>query len=140
MKPINILLIEDDDADAKAVIDSLQAAKIVNQLCRAVDGIEALEILRGTHHKEKLLSPFILLVDLKLPRMDGISFIRELREDPRLHKSIVFVLTTSWYDHDKAQAYDLNIAGFIVKEKLGGNFENLTKFLGYYSLLVDLPT
>lgn len=139
MKPLHVLLVEDDDSDAQAMRRSLDKAKIANPIRRAVDGVEALEILRGSNGKEKLLAPYILLIDLRMPRMDGISLLKEIRRDPVLHKTIAFILTTSKYDQDKADAYNLNVAGYIVKEKLGGNFEQLARLLGFYRLIVDLP-
>ena len=138
-KPLNILLVEDDDGDAKAVQRAFQKAKIANPIMRAVDGVEALEMLRGANGRVKLLSPYLLLVDLNLPRMNGIQFIQALRQDEELRHSIVFVLTTSKRDEDKFAAYDLNVAGYILKETAGRDFLNLVSLLDCYWRIVELP-
>lgn len=138
-KPLNIFLVEDDDGDAKAVIRAFTKAKIANPIVRAYDGIEALEVLRGEGGHEKPRKPYILLLDLNMPRMDGIQFLKELRADPDLKKSIVFILTTSKNDQDKAEAYDLNVAGYIVKETAGTDFLNLIDLIDNYWRLVELP-
>ncbi|MEJ2680427.1 MAG: response regulator [Gammaproteobacteria bacterium] len=138
-RPLNILLVEDDDGDAKAVKRTFSKAKVVNPIVRAIDGIEALEILRGESGKEKIPTPYILLVDLNMPRMNGIQFVQELRKDPELKKSIVFILSTSKSEEDKAKAYELNVAGYIVKETAGQDFLNLVSMIDSYWKLVELP-
>lgn len=140
MTPLNILLVEDDDGDAKAVRRALDKAKIANPVVRAIDGLDALDILRGQNGKEKLAQPYMLLVDINMPRMDGLTLIRELRKDPDLNKTVAFILTTSKREQDKDAAYALNVAGYIVKETLGEDFEVLSNLLGYYHLIVDLPS
>ncbi len=139
MRTLNILLVEDDDGDARAVERALKKVKVANPITRARDGIEALEILRGLNGKEKLHAPYILLVDINMPRMDGLTFVKELRKDMDLSKTVVFILTTSKRDQDKKAAYDLNVAGYMIKETLGEDFKNLSELLGYYGLIVELP-
>ena len=136
---LNILLVEDDDGDAKAVKRAFSREKIANQIVRAEDGIEALELLRGQNGKEKLPSLFIILVDLNMPRMGGIELIEEIRNDAELNKSIIFVLTTSKSEEDKVSSYELNVAGYIVKETAGRDFLELSKLIDNYWLLVELP-
>jgi CheY-like chemotaxis protein len=138
MKPLNILLVEDDDGDAKAVHRAFASAKIANSIHRAVDGIEALDMLKGTNGKAKLPSPCLLLVDLNMPRMNGIQLVKALREDIDLRHSIVFILTTSKREEDKEAAYDLNIAGYIVKEKAGADFLKLIDLADSYWRLVEM--
>jgi CheY-like chemotaxis protein len=138
-KTVNILLVEDDDGDAKSVHRAFGAAKIVNPLVRAVDGIDALDILRGTNGRTKIAAPYILLVDLNMPRMNGIELIEALRQDPDLHKSIVFMLTTSIRDEDKVEAYDRNVAGYILKERAGHDFQRLVEMVRNYWRVVELP-
>lgn len=138
-KPINIFLVEDDDGDAKAVNRAFSKAKVANPIIRAVDGIEALDILRGENGHIKIESPFIMLVDLNMPRMNGFEFVEEIRRDPILNKSIIFILTTSKNEEDKAKAYNLNVAGYIVKETAGRDFLNLVSMIDSYWRLVELP-
>lgn len=138
-KPLKIILIEDDDGDAKAVKRAFSKAKIANPIVRAVDGIEGLELLRGESGQEKPEKPYILLVDLNMPRMDGFQFIKALRDDRDLKNTVAFVLTTSKSDADKAKAYDLNVAGYIVKETAGHDFLELVSLVDNYWRLVELP-
>lgn len=138
-KPLNILLVEDDDGDAKAIQRAFQRAKIANPIQRAVDGIEALDMLRGTNGKTKPPSPYLLLVDLNMPRMNGIQFIQALRKDEDLRQTVAFVLTTSKRDEDKTAAYDLNVAGYILKTTAGQDFLNLVSLVDFYWRIVELP-
>ena len=138
-KPLNILLVDDDDGDTKAVQRAFSKAEIANPIMRAVDGMEALEMLKGTNGKTKPLSPYILLVDLNMPRMNGIQFVKALREDEELRHSIVFILTTSKREEDKIAAYDLNVAGYIIKETAGQDFLRLVSLLDCYWRIVEIP-
>jgi len=137
--PLTILLVEDDDGDAKAVERAFRRAKVANPIVRAVDGVDALEKIRGSNGQPRVPSPYLLLVDLNMPRMNGIQLISALREDPQLHQLIVFVLTTSKSDEDKMAAYDLNVAGYIVKETAGMDFLNLVSLVDSYWRIVELP-
>jgi CheY-like chemotaxis protein len=136
---IKILLVEDDDIDAAAVMRGLLAAKIANPVVRARDGIEALELLRGTNGREKMQPPYLLLVDIRMPRLDGLGLIREIRSTPSLQRSVIFVLTTSDSDRDCTAAYDGHIAGYIVKSHTGQQFLELARMLEYYLLIVSPP-
>jgi CheY-like chemotaxis protein len=138
-RPVNIVLVEDDDGDAKAVRRAFQKAKIANPFVRAVDGLDALDILRGANGKAKVAAPYLLLVDLNMPRMGGIQLIRALRADEQLRQSIAFILTTSSSDDDKEAAYDLHVAGYIVKATAGQDFLNLADLVDCYWRIVELP-
>ena len=83
--PIGILLVDDDDGDVKAVQRAFTKVRIVNPIERAIDGIDALEMLRGTNGRSKINDPYLLLVDLNMPRMNGVELVREMRADPILH-------------------------------------------------------
>ena len=80
-----------------------------------------------------------MLIDINMPRMNGLEFLRELRSDPQLSKSVAFILTTSSDDRDVAAAYELNVAGYIVKDRVGEEFINLVSTLDGYWKIVDLP-
>jgi CheY-like chemotaxis protein len=138
-KPLNILLVEDDDGDAKAVQRAFHKARIANQIVRALDGIEALEMLKGARGKTKMPSPYLLLVDLNMPRMNGIQLVQALRADVDLRHAIIFILTTSKREEDKLAAYDFNVAGYIVKETAGQDFLNLVSLIDCYWRIVELP-
>ncbi|MBI3418790.1 MAG: response regulator [Proteobacteria bacterium] len=138
-KPLNILLVEDDDGDAKAVQRAFQKVKIANPILRAVDGMEALDMLKGVNGKTKPPSPYMLLVDLNMPRMNGIQLVKALREDEDLRHSIAFILTTSKREEDKIAAYNLNVAGYIVKATAGQDFLNLVSLVDCYWRIVEMP-
>jgi len=99
--PLTILLVEDDDGDARAVERAFVRAKIANPIKRVVDGVAALETLKGENGRTPLPFPFVMLVDLNMPRMNGIQLVETLRQDEKLRRSIVFMLTTSKRDEDK---------------------------------------
>lgn len=136
---VNLLLVDDDEGDAKAVMRAFRKARIANPIVRALDGVDALDQLRGTAGKQKLARPFLLLVDLNMPRMNGIELVKTLRSDAELRDSIVFMLTTSSRDEDKVAAYDLNVAGYVVKETAGLDFMNLVQLMDSYWRIVELP-
>lgn len=137
---ITILLIEDDDGDFKMVERAFAKAKIINPVIRAYDGVEALELLRGTSGRERLRPPYLVLSDISMPRMDGLSFVRALRGDPELRKTVVFMLTTSKHDEDRHTAYDMNVAGYILKENAGQSFLELVDLVGGYMRIVEMPS
>jgi CheY-like chemotaxis protein len=139
-QPFTILLVDDDDGDARAVTRAFSKAKIGNQMVRAVDGIDALDILKGENGKTKPAQPVIMLVDLNMPRMNGIQFVQALRSCSRFRHSIVFILSTSMRDEDKTAAYDLNVAGYIAKATAGADFLiSLVTLIDSYGCLVELP-
>ena len=135
---VHILLVEDDLVDQMSVERAFNRLKIANPIHVANDGVEALEMLRG-ENGPPIPKPFIILLDWNLPRMPGIEFLQELRSDPELKDSVVFVLTTSKAEEDKAAAYELNVAGYIVKEHVGEQFLNVVTMLGHYWRIVELP-
>ena len=112
---VTLLIVEDDEIDLMGIKRALKELRIKNPTIRAKDGVEALEILRGENGHEKLQKPYIILLDLNMPRMDGVQFLQAIRDDEALKKSVVFVLTTSDTDEDITSAYTHNVAGYIVK-------------------------
>ncbi len=134
-KPASILLVEDDDIDAMSVQRAFQRMKIANPIVRAKDGIEALDILLNGGIEQ----PYLILLDLNMPRMGGLELLDTIRNNPQLESSVVFVLTTSKDDEDKIKAYKHHVAGYIVKEKLDEGFEQLVRMLDHYWRLVELP-
>ena len=119
---VHILLVEDDAIDVRIIQRAFQQHRIANPMYVVRDGVEALDLLHGRNGHAPLPRPFLILLDLNLPRMDGITFLQTLRQDPSLHDSLVFVLTTSNDDRDKTAAYDQHVAGYVLKTRAGGDF------------------
>jgi len=134
-----LLHVEDDDLCLMGLARAFKAAKIANPIYFAHDGIEALEMLRGTNGRARLPRPFIVLLDLNMPRMDGIEFLKEVRKDEELKKSIVFIMTTSNADEDKVAAYNLGVAGYILKSNPANAFLEATSLLDTYWRVVEFP-
>ena len=133
---LNILLVEDDQVDVMNVQRAFAKNRIANPLRVAGNGVEALEQLRsGAIALQRLL----ILLDLNMPRMNGIEFLRELREDPQLRHVPVVVLTTSDDERDRIEAYDLNICGYIVKPVTFASFCDAMAMLNKYWQLVEMP-
>ncbi|QDU93432.1 response regulator [Lignipirellula cremea] len=135
---VHILLVEDDEVSAEAVERAFRKARIANPIHLTRDGIEALDKLRG-NGVEPIPRPYIILLDLNMPRMNGLEFLEELRSDPELKRSIVFVLTTSSADRDRLAAYDQFVAGYVVKSKVGDDFMNFISMLDHYWRVVEFP-
>jgi CheY-like chemotaxis protein len=138
-REVTILVVDDDDGDAKMVQRAFKKASVANPMMRAVDGLGALDFLRGTNGKPRIRAPYILLVDINMPRMNGFDFVRALRADAKLKPSIVLMLTTSKHDKDKYAAYELNVAGYIVKENAGQDFLELVNLIGGFTRIVEMP-
>ncbi|MBO6518959.1 MAG: response regulator [Rhodospirillales bacterium] len=136
---VSLLLVEDDDVDIAAVRRALKVLKIENPLHVARDGVEALAILRGENGGEKLPRPYIIMLDLNMPRMDGREFLQEVRRDVALQDAVIFIMTTSRDDDDKRTAYDHHVAGYIVKEDPIGSFRETINLIDHYARLVELP-
>lgn len=138
-KAVTLFVVEDDDGDFMAIERGLDKARIVNECVRAKNGIEALEILRGSADRTALARPYFLLCDIKMPKMNGLDLLTEIRADPDLRATPVFMLTTSRHDEDKYRAYGLNVAGYIIKGEAGRGILSLVEMLGSYIEVVDLP-
>jgi CheY-like chemotaxis protein len=139
-KLLNILLIEDDSVDVMNVQRAFKKNNITNPLHIAFNGVEALNMLRGTNGKPKLNPmPRIILLDINMPKMNGLEFLRELRHDPELRSISVFVMTTSNDDQDKIEAYSLNVAGYILKPLSFEKFVNAVCILNSYWKLCEQP-
>lgn len=136
---VHILLVEDDEIDAEAIVRGFQKQKIENPIIVVPNGIEALSALRGEDGYARVPAPYLILLDLNMPRMNGIEFLQSLRQDIQLKSSIVFVLTTSNSDRDKLAAYREQIAGYLLKQRSGVNFADLVNMLDFYWRVVEFP-
>lgn len=138
-KEVKLLLVEDDEVDVIGVKKALERLRVANPLFHASDGLEALDFLRGTNGKEKLEPPYLILLDLNMPRMNGLEFLEEIRNDPDLRKVVVFVMTTSSDERDVYAAYEKNIAGYVVKSDAENTFNQALSMLDHYWKIVELP-
>jgi CheY-like chemotaxis protein len=133
---LNILLVEDDEVDVMNVRRAFKKNNIGNPLWVAGNGLDALALLRGPEiPRERRL----ILLDLNMPRMNGIEFLRELRADPELGLTPVVVLTTSDDERDRVDAYNLNVAGYILKPVTFVSFVEAMATLNKYWTLVEMP-
>ena len=135
-KTLHVLLVEDDEVDVMNVRRAFEKNRITNPLYVAGNGVEALAMLRdGSVPSGRRL----ILLDLNMPRMTGIEFLRELRNDPALRGTTVVVLTTSNSERDKVEAYDLNVAGYLLKPVTFLNFVEVMAALNKYWTLSEMP-
>jgi CheY-like chemotaxis protein len=136
---VTFLLVEDDEIDIKVIKRGFKALKLANPIRIARDGIEALEILRGTNGQEQITAPYLILLDINMPRMNGIEFLQAIRADDDLKSSIVFMLTTSASEEDRTEAYNFNVAGYLLKSKVMDSFANALTMLDNYWKVVEFP-
>ena len=135
-RALNILLVDDDEVDVMTVKRAFAKANITNPVFVATNGREALDLLRsGTMPAGRR----IILLDLNMPKMNGIEFLRELRGDPALSLTTVVVLTTSNEDRDRVEAYRLNVAGYLLKPVTFQTFAEVMAALNKYWTLQELP-
>ena len=138
---IHILLVEDDEVDVMNIQRAFKQNNIVNPLYMAGNGLEALAILRGKGKIEPVMPQArrLILLDLNMPRMNGIEFLRELRLDKILRSIPVIILTTSNEDRDKVEAYNLNVAGYILKPVTFSNFVEVMATVNRYWMMSQIP-
>jgi CheY-like chemotaxis protein len=132
-KVVTILLVEDDEIDVKALRWAFDKLKIANPLVIARDGVEAWETL------QELPRPYLIITDINMPRMNGIELLRKIRQSEHCRDSIVFVLTTSNDEQDKIDAYDLNVAGYMLKSDMGTSFTRAIGLIENYWKVVEFP-
>jgi CheY-like chemotaxis protein len=138
-RPVDILMIDDDELDVELFQRTLAKKRIANRLVWAQDGVEALSILRG-QSETKVVMPVIVLLDINMPRMNGHEFLDEVRADSALKHLTIFVMSTSRDDQDVFKAYEQNVAGYMVKSALGDSFVEGIEMLDHYWRVIELPT
>lgn len=136
---VNLLLVDDDDVALEVVERALRKSDLDIAIVTASDGVEALQLLQGNHPVKSIAPPYIVLLDLNMPRMNGFEFLAALRADPELTSTVVFVLTTSDRHEDRLTAYRSHIAGYMVKSEVGRDFGRALKMLDHYRDAVVLP-
>ncbi|MFD1000764.1 response regulator [Ohtaekwangia kribbensis] len=136
---IHILLVEDDEVDIMNVQRAFKKNNISNPLHVARNGVEALDMLQGKHMDKVIPTPRVILLDINMPRMGGIEFLTELRKLPEHKSASVFVMTTSNEESDKVAAYNLNVAGYILKPLSFEGFTSAVSILNHYWHLCEMP-
>jgi CheY-like chemotaxis protein len=136
---INILLVEDDEVDVMNVQRAFKRNNIENPLYIASNGLEALKVLRNQGSEIIPTTRRLVLLDLNMPRMGGIEFLHALRNDTELRMTPVIVLTTSNQDRDRVEAYNLNVAGYILKPVTFAKFSDTMAALNKYWSLCEMP-
>lgn len=139
-KPIHILHIEDDHVDRMVVGRVLKKVEGIASIHHASNGEEAFDKLRGTNGQEKLHPfPQIILLDINMPKMNGIEFLQELRSDETLRALSVYMVTTSSDENDLNAAYRYNVAGYILKPVDISHFEGTFRILADFWKLCEFP-
>ena len=141
-KPFAVLMAEDEAHDIVATKRAWQKSNILNPLYVVNDGEECLAFL---HQREKYRNvitaprPGILLLDIKMPKMDGLSVLKHIREDDELHRLPVIMLTSSKAEEDRLKSYDLGVNAYIVKPVGFGNLAAAVRTINLFWELVELP-
>lgn len=139
---VEVLLVEDNPQDLELALRAFKKANLTNRIEVARDGAEAIEFLfcEGAHAGRRIEDgPRVVLLDLKLPKVDGMEVLRRMKNDPRTKKIPVVVLTSSSEQKDVVESYDLGVNSYIVKPVNFERFAVAVQELGYYWLLVNQP-
>jgi two-component system, response regulator len=143
MKKIRpILLAEDSPADAEMAIDALREANLANPIVHVEDGVEVLDFLhrRNAHAGRDDIEPAVLLLDIKMPRMDGLEVLQALRQDERLKRVPVVILSSSREESDLARSWDLGVNAYVIKPVDVDQFFEAVRTLGrFWAVLNQLP-
>jgi two-component system response regulator len=134
-----ILLVEDNPDDVELTLRVLNTHHIANEVLVARDGVEALEILYGTPGHPAGRMPSVVLLDLKLPKLDGLEVLRRIRSEPATARLPVVVMTTSREERDIVSSYELGANSYVQKPVGFEAFAEAVRFLGLYWLLLNVP-
>jgi len=136
-----ILLAEDNANDVELTLAALRANRLANEVIVVRDGAEALDYLRrqGSHANREPGLPALMLLDLKMPKVDGLEVLRMVKEDPELRTLPVVVLTSSREEQDLVRSYDLGVNAYVVKPVDFGAFMDAVKLLGGFWALLNEP-
>jgi CheY-like chemotaxis protein len=138
-KALHILLVEDDEIDAEIMRRAFRQEQMQYPLVWVSDGVEAFNALRGEGGHQRIPRPYLIFLDINMPRMNGIEFLQALRQDPELKGSIVFVLTTSVRLADRIAAYEQQVAGYFLKSKTDEGFLDIIHLIHVYRTSVEFP-
>ena len=137
-----ILLAEDSAADAEMAIDALRDANLANPIVHVEDGVETMDYLlrRGTWADRPEGLPAVLLLDIKMPRMDGLEVLRQVRSHEQLKKMPVVILSSSREESDLARSWDLGVTAYVVKPVDVEQFFQAVKLLGtFWAVINEAP-
>jgi CheY-like chemotaxis protein len=136
-----ILIAEDSDRDAELVLDVLTQHNLINEVMRVRDGAEALDYLhrRGQFDGRETGNPAVLLLDLKMPKVDGLEVLRQIRSDPQLKLIPVVVMTSSREEQDLVRSYELGVNAYVVKPVNFSEFVEAVKQLGAFWAVINEP-
>jgi CheY-like chemotaxis protein len=136
-----ILLAEDNANDVELTLAALRGQRIANDITVVRDGAEALDYLyrRGSFGDRTPGTPALMLLDLKMPKVDGLEVLRQVKGDPKLKAIPVVVLTSSREEQDLLRTYDLGVNAYVVKPVEFGDFANAVKLLGQFWAVVNEP-
>ena len=140
IEPITILLVEDEPAHAEIVRRNLERAREINRLIHVADGQAALDYLKrcGAYsNPSEAPRPHLILLDLRLPRVDGLEVLKVVKNDPELKSITVVILTTSAAETDIARAYETNANSYLVKPVDFEKFVTLMDTFGWYWLMLN---
>lgn len=141
VKPIQILLVEDNPGDVLLTKEAFSKVKIANDIAVATDGEEALAYLRKEGVFADVTTPNIILLDLNLPKINGRELLEKIKDDPKLRRIPVVILTSSKAEHDIVQTYDLHASSYIVKPVDLNKFAQVvTAIENFWFTVVVLPT
>ena len=138
-----ILLAEDSPADAEMALDALGDANLVNPVVHVEDGVEVMDYLlrRGRFADRKEGNPAVLLLDIKMPRMDGLEVLQQMRENEALRRVPVVMLTSSSEESDLARSWDLGVNAYVVKPVDADQFFTAVKTLGqFWAVFNEAPS
>lgn len=140
-KASTILLVEDSDDDAELAVRAFRDARITNPLVRTRDGVEALDFLfaRGAYaERDSTELPVVVLLDLRLPRLDGIDVLREIRGHASTATLPVVLLTSSNHEHDRSRAYEHHVNSYVQKPVSYDDFVAAARQIGVYWTVLNL--
>ncbi len=136
---VSILVVEDDELDLMTLQRALGKVGLDLPIFVAKDGVEALQMISEDDGHDGLEPPFLIILDLNMPRMNGFEFLEELRAHNAVNRTPVFVMTTSASENDRNKAYDYQVAGYILKRRYGEELFEAVRMIEKYTQVNEFP-